>query len=1415
MSSPPSRFDLPEQVGRYQLGSLLGAGGFAVVVRAHDEALAADVAIKILDRSRAADPEIRERFIREARLLRRVRSSAVVAVHDVGETPDGLPFFVMDLASGGTLEDRLAQAPGPAGAPDVRFVVSALVTGLGALHAAGVIHRDVKPSNLFFYLDSKNRGVSGNLISEGERLILGDLGLAKDLDATAFGPTMIGGTPLYQAPEQTELGELIDERTDVYSATAVIWRLVTGAPPPTPEELELQLMGAPEMWRAVLGRGIALRRQDRFATITEWGSALLEVLGSSKTPTPTVRAAEHGATCPYKGLAAFEAEDASLFFGRSQLVDQLVARLQGHSTLVIAGPSGSGKSSLLRAGLLAALARGGLPGSQNWRQVLFSPGTHPLERFDALLEEEPNRAVIAIDQFEEVFTLCADSLERQRFLDRLQNLAQPSTLVLALRADFYGACAAHPGLASMINENQLLVGPMSRAQLREAIEGPARRVGLRLEEGLADRILDEAGDDAGALPLMAHALVETWVRRTGSTLTLAGYESAGGVAGAISRTADELWRGFSSDERKAIRRIFLRLVHPGEGTPDTKRTATWAELGDDETTAGSVSALAAARLVTVDDRGVQLGHEAIIRSWGRLGVWLDESRDQIRARERIESAAHEWDRRSRDPDLLYRGAPLASALEWRRLLEEPPPEPSRSFLAAAEAARDAEEEAKSSELHRRASVRRRVLTALSALAALALLTSVVALVAFGRSRTEARRANNQLVRNLAASSMEQSAADPFLATVLATEALARIDPPLAEAREALVRARVSLGGGRPVPWGDPIPVGDAITVAANPEGSLAVTGHRDGGLVLWDLDRRRELARTDGPEGGIQKVAFSPDGSWAVAGGDDGTLWRWPILPKPGRAEVLRRLGSILWSVAVSPDGGSIATATEAGEVWLVDARTGEAAEPAGRNTGGFTSVAFSPDGESVLAGDGAGVVQVWSVDSRQLKFPPVQAHTSDVWELAVSPDSSRFLTVSSDGRSRLWDLAGGARQPGAPHDGPENAPEGLAGATFGPESNLILGGPDGRLYSWSPGEQRVTDVTGAGHSGPVTDVARSKERLVTLGADQTIRVWDLHERPGPFANLTVLEEDLYAVETQGRNLAVGTGNGEVLVLDAGSGEVAARLSGSSGRIFALSFAADGRLIAGDQRGTLREWDWRANQLVHEVPNAHEGAVVSLDWSSEGERLASAGADGVVRLWDADLSPVSTLGKLPGPLTDVEVDGRLIAASTASGRVALWDEGGRPLGTPVAVDDNTVWAVALSPDGTTMALATDDEAVSVWSLSGDDPEKVRDLTPHPGGALDVVFLDDRTLAASSRTGEVRLWDAGSGRALGPPLVNAGSPIWHLATGEEGLLWAASQSGAVVRIDVLVPQSACRVAAGSLDERQRERLLGDDRPLGCR
>jgi len=442
---------------------------------------------------------------------------------------------------------------------------------------------------------------------------------------------------------------------------------------------------------------------------------------------PDVPLEPRGEELPYRGLEAFDEQHSRYFFGRDADVQRLLEKLKASSFLAVLGPSGSGKSSLARAGLVPALRRAGLPGSDGWRIVTLRPGAHPLDvlaghltslypdiaaaflrdqlagdpRGLRLLCSRPpvggTKVLLLVDQCEEVFTLCRDEQERRTFLFNILHAADgPSVVVLTLRADFYARCAAYPELAQQVAAHQFLVGPIGESGLRDVIEEPARLAGLELEAGLVDTILDDVEHQPGALPLLEHALLELWDRRRGGMLTLEAYQDSGGVAGALAKRADGILAAFDPGEQQVARRVLLRLTQPGEGSEDTRRRAPMSELftlrADHGAVETVVSELAAARLLTAgggdapSDQLVEVSHEALIRGWPQLRHWVEEDRQGLRIHRRLTEAAQEWCALNKDPGALYRGARLATTREWAEDHGADLNADERDFLAASSAA---------------------------------------------------------------------------------------------------------------------------------------------------------------------------------------------------------------------------------------------------------------------------------------------------------------------------------------------------------------------------------------------------------------------------------------------------------------------------------------------------------------------------------------------------------------------------------------------------------------------------------------------------------------------------------------------------------------------------------------------------------
>ncbi|HEY5429742.1 MAG TPA: BTAD domain-containing putative transcriptional regulator, partial [Solirubrobacteraceae bacterium] len=535
--------------------------------------------------------------------------------------------------------------------------------------------------------------------------------------------------------------------------------------------------------------------------------------------------------CPFKGLACFDSSDAEYFYGRERVVSDLVARLAEWTMVGILGPSGIGKSSLLRAGLLPALRAGALPGSAGWRQVLLRPGQHPGDELvrrlgggsvaEALSRLAPGeRIVIAVDQFEELFTVCEDEHERVAFLEQLVAAARDherrAFVVCALRADFYGRFGSYPAFAQLLSQSHALVGPMDRDELAQAVRQPAARAGLTIERALVDALVADVAQEPGGLPLLSTTLLELWLARSGPTLQFRSYRASGGVRGAVSRLAEAAYTQLDESERPVATSILLRLAADQDGALVRRRVAA-AELERIDGAPRVLAALTDARLLTVSDGAIELSHEALLREWPRYRGWLEEDQVGRRLQSHLAAAAGEWDARGRDPGDLYRGARLAGALDWTAQHRDQLNRSEREFIDASRTEADRQARRQRSQNRRL----RALLLGTGLLLLVSVLAGALALVkqrdATRDAHLAAAEARAALGRQLGAEAVSQPRLD--LAMLLAREAVTLDRSPQTEGTllSTLLRSPAVIGTFA-------LPTDSAPQLALSPDGQTLAVG---------------------------------------------------------------------------------------------------------------------------------------------------------------------------------------------------------------------------------------------------------------------------------------------------------------------------------------------------------------------------------------------------------------------------------------------------------------------------------------------------------------------------------------------------------------------------------------------------------------
>ncbi|MGD8857022.1 MAG: protein kinase, partial [Chloroflexota bacterium] len=741
-------FDSPPEPGvrGYDLKDEIGEGAYGSIRRAVQPAIGREVAVKVIRRKYASDPEFIRRFEAEAQTVARLEHPHIVPLYDYWRDPDGA-YLVMRYLRGGSLLSAL-QA-GPWDVQKTANMLDQLAAALSTAHRQGVVHRDIKPANI--------------LLDESGNAYLTDFGIAKDLTGevqlTAEGAVI--GTPDYISPEQI-LSQDASPQTDIYSLGAVIYETLTGEKPfpdssvanliykhlndPVPQVATAR-PGVPPQVDVVIQRATAKNPTDRYADALEMAEAFRQAasggIASISIQTPDVPVPAIEVYNPYKGLRAFQEADADDFFGREALAQRLVDRLADSRFLALVGPSGSGKSSAVKAGLIPALRAGALPGSEKWFVAEMTPGSHPLEELEMalwpiavdpppslvepmqrdnrgllrtlrrILPDEPNaQLLLVVDQFEELFTQVEDEARRTFFMDSLLQAIHaprsPLTVVITLRADFYDRPLRYEILGKLLKENTEVILPLNSEELTWAIREPARRVGVRLEEGLAGAIVADLADQPGSLPMLQYALTELFERRRDRRMTLADYRAIGGVLGALGRRAEEIYAGLDEPGQETARQLFLRLVTLGEGAEDTRRRVLHSELEAIERQSLKVEnqqqiiqQYGAARLFTFDhdpvtrQPTVEVAHEALLREWKRLRSWLDQSRADVRLQRLLATSAAEWRAAGHDPGFLLRDARLEQFAGWAETATIALTGDEQAFLQAsldARAARLAQEE---------------------------------------------------------------------------------------------------------------------------------------------------------------------------------------------------------------------------------------------------------------------------------------------------------------------------------------------------------------------------------------------------------------------------------------------------------------------------------------------------------------------------------------------------------------------------------------------------------------------------------------------------------------------------------------------------------------------------------------------------
>ncbi len=1398
----PTPRPLPQEIGEedlsgrairgYQLGEKIGMGGYGAVYRAIQPLVEREVAVKIILPQYADHPDFIRRFEAEAQLVARLEHPHIVPLYDYWREP-GVAYLVMRLLRGGSLQGFLQQ--GSVGLETAVSLLTQISEGLHAAHRIGVIHRDIKPANI--------------LLDEDNNAYLADFGIAKNLgspnaeDVTQMG--MMVGSPAYISPEQIR-GELVRPQADIYCLGIVLYEMLTGHKPfhgPTPidyvqqhlsEPLPLLMShnsGLPARLDDILQRATAKEPTERYPDVQSLLADVNQAISGKTNPITSIpdilpNIDWDNLDNPYKGLRAFTEADSDNFYGRDTLVQELLSRLSQTDDLArflaVVGPSGSGKSSVVKAGLIPAFRRGGLPSSENWFVVEMMPGAHPLEELEAALLriainppdsllvqlQEDDRGllrackrilptdtnvelVLVIDQFEELFTLVTDEKQRVHFLDSLITavLDERSRIrvVITLRADFTDRPLQYADFGELVRKRTEFVLPLGSDELEEAISRPAMQLGMGIEPGLVPLIVRDVGNEPGALPLLQYALTELFERHENGRLTRAAYETSGGVLGALGRRADEIFNNLTSEAQESTRQLFLRLVTLGEEATadnpaaDTRRRVLRSELGairvsdsgDTESPESDVfnkviNAYGKYRLLTFDrdpvtrESTVEVAHEALLREWQRLRVWLVESRSDIRMQRLLATGTVEWQQAQQDSSYLLRGSRLSQFEGWAGTTTVALNLKEQAFLQASldarkqqnieEDARRQRELATAQQLAKteRQRAEEQVLAAnnlrhRAVYLGVAALVAVVLAIAAGLFSQESSHNETIAIENAATAVAEGERADSERdAAIVAQESAQTSAGARATAQVEAEQERERADDERDTAI--------AAQATAQAETNIRATAEAIAVQERNLTEEQRVIAQEQADLATARELALRANNTLEVDPELSILLAQQSLTRTHTRegeealhlalqqSRIRTRLTGntgIVDIIKVSSDDRYMATLGRDKLVILWDMTTWEKL---------FTyeipafayfreDMTFSEDDSQliIMTGGGEDVLQIISLDVSSMVAGEAEVQTLMSTILsgqetavpvsyAINSDLTLFAVSYENGFVDLWDIQANQLQVRFPADSQRTAlnfsHDGSQLATLSINATIklwsvdalmeneiipILTIPDELNLAWtiiefSPDNSLL--ATSIGGTGFVWNLSASED--VNLG-----------ERLYTFHHDNVIEH--LAFNSDSSQLASSSHDSNAKIWDMGTGELLITLTGHQSALNGVAFTADDkRLITSSVDQTVRVWDISSNgqaELFNQKAHLFDVALLQVDNSSSF--VASASNDSIAHL--LDISNGNILQTFAGHQDSImglslSDDSSLLATSSRDGTAKVWDtQTGAEL---IIIDDNNL-----------------------------------------------------------------------------------------------------------------------------------------------